>query len=144
MWSRMPLLSSRRVHCSTHCLLHRHTTVPLAALPSYPYRCLNRNSSRLHPLLDRPRWTRWIGNYWPTASAPWPLFAHLVLPTLHQSLLVMDQLSRSPQWETRPFPVHFTLIMSLLLLISFKMFYLFIILLQTIGVPWSLTHLAFS
>jgi hypothetical protein len=36
-----------------------------------------------------------------------------------------------------------TLIMSLLLLILFKIFYLFIVLLLTIGVPWSLTNLAF-
>jgi hypothetical protein len=40
-------------------------------------------------------------------------------------------------------PCLFTLIMSLLLLILFKIFYLFIILPLTISVPWSLTHLAF-
>jgi hypothetical protein len=40
-------------------------------------------------------------------------------------------------------PGPFILIMSLLLLILFKIFYLFIVLLLTIGAPWSLTRLAF-
>jgi hypothetical protein len=72
------------------------------------------------------------------------LLVLLLLLTLHPSLLVMGQLSRSPQLDTRPFLVRFTLIMSLLLLILFKIFYLFIILLLTIGVLCSLTRLAWT
>jgi hypothetical protein len=42
------LLSSRHLHCSTPCSLHRCTTVPQVALPLQTYRCLHRTTIRYH------------------------------------------------------------------------------------------------
>jgi hypothetical protein len=53
------LLSSWHIHRSTPCLLHRRTTVPSVALPSHPYRRLNRTNSRSRPLPGRPGRGAW-------------------------------------------------------------------------------------
>jgi hypothetical protein len=65
------LLSSRRVHRSTPCLLHRHTMAPLAALPSRPCRLLHHTNCRSRPLPGHPGRACGIISHLATPSAPW-------------------------------------------------------------------------
>jgi hypothetical protein len=65
------LHSSRRIHRSTPCLLHRRTMMLPTALASCPCLRLNRTNNRSWPLPGHPRWARGINSHWLTLSAPW-------------------------------------------------------------------------
>jgi hypothetical protein len=58
--------SSRHVHRSRSCLLHRHTMVPPVALPLHPCWHLHHTSYRAQPLPGHPRQACGINSHWST------------------------------------------------------------------------------
>jgi hypothetical protein len=141
--------SSQRIHHNTPCSLHRHTMGLPVVPPSRPYRFLHRTSSKLRLLLGHHGQACGISsNSFNTMALTPPTVTDWVTDSGASNHTTSDAGNltsiRSPTFTDSSYivvrngsalPVRFTLIMSLLLMILLKIFYLFIVLPLTIDVP---------